>query len=110
MEIIETALENSGEPNKLDAFTINGQLGDLYNCSKQGMFKLVVNYGKTYLLRIINSIMNEEMFFMVAKHSLTIVGTNGAYIKPIKTSYIMITPDRQWMSLSQQIRLLVTTI
>ncbi|XP_034679863.1 laccase-14-like isoform X2 [Vitis riparia] len=94
MEIIETALENGGEPNKSDAFTINGQPGDLYNCSKQGTFKLVVDYGKTYLLRIINSIMNEEMFFMVAKHSLTVVGTDGAYIKPIKTSYIMITPGQ----------------
>ncbi|KAJ9675310.1 hypothetical protein PVL29_024312 [Vitis rotundifolia] len=94
MEIIETALESGGEPNKSDAFTINGQPGDLYNCSKQGTFKLVVDYGKTYLLRIINSIMNEEMFFMVAKHSLTVVGTDGAYIKPIKTSYIMITPGQ----------------
>ncbi|WKA10684.1 hypothetical protein VitviT2T_028246 [Vitis vinifera] len=61
MEIIETALESGAEPNKSDAFTINGQPGDLYNCSKQGTFKLVVDYGKTYLLRIINSIMNEEM-------------------------------------------------
>ena len=36
MEIIETALDNGGEPNKSDAFTINGQPGDLYNCSKEG--------------------------------------------------------------------------
>ncbi|KAJ9675421.1 hypothetical protein PVL29_024371 [Vitis rotundifolia] len=90
MEIIETALENGGEPNKSDAFTMNGQPGDLYNCSKQGTFKLVVDYGKTYLLRMINSIMNEEMFF----HGLTVVGTDGGYIKPIKTSYIMITPGQ----------------
>ncbi|KAL6315685.1 hypothetical protein AAG906_005776 [Vitis piasezkii] len=94
MEIIETALENGGEPNKSDAFTINGQPGDLYNCSKEGTFKMVVDYGKTYLLRIINSIMNEEMFFMVANHNLTVVGTDGAYIKPITTSYIMITPGQ----------------
>ena len=38
MEIIETALESGGEPNKSDAFTINGQPGDLYNCSKQGNY------------------------------------------------------------------------
>ena len=55
---------------------------------------MVVDYGKTYLLRIINSIMNEEMFFMVANHNLTVVGTDGAYIKPITTSYIMITPGQ----------------
>ena len=55
---------------------------------------MVVDHGNTYLLLIINSIMNEEMFFMVAKHSLTVVGTDGAYVKPIKTSYIMITPGQ----------------
>ena len=32
MEIIETALKRGDEPNKSDAFTINGQPGDLYNC------------------------------------------------------------------------------
>ena len=55
---------------------------------------MVVDYGKTYLLRIINSIMNEAMFFMVAKHNLTVVGTDGAYIKPIRTSYVMIIPGQ----------------
>ncbi|RVW26219.1 Laccase-14 [Vitis vinifera] len=94
MEIIETALQNGGGPNQSDAFTINGQPGDLYDCSTEGTFKMVVDYGKTYLLRIINAIMNEEMFFMVANHSLTVVGTDGAYIKPINTSYIMITPGQ----------------
>ena len=36
MEIIETALQNGGEPNQSDAFTINGQPGDLYDCSTEG--------------------------------------------------------------------------
>ncbi|KAJ9675318.1 hypothetical protein PVL29_024319 [Vitis rotundifolia] len=80
MEIIETALQNGGEPNQSDAFTINGQPGDLYDCSTEGTFKMVH--------------MNKEMFFMVANHSLTVVGTDGAYIKPINTSYIMITPGQ----------------
>ncbi|KAL7208363.1 hypothetical protein ACSBR1_030170 [Camellia fascicularis] len=98
MELIQSALESGGEPNQSDAFTINGQPGDfyndLYNCSKQGTFRILVDYGKTYLLRIINSIMNEEMFFMVAQHNLTVVGMDGAYIKPINTDYIMITPGQ----------------
>lgn len=38
--------------------------------------------------------MNEEMFFGIAKHNLTVVGQDGAYIKPITTSYIMITPGQ----------------
>ncbi|KAI8531624.1 hypothetical protein RHMOL_Rhmol11G0151100 [Rhododendron molle] len=94
MEIIQTALADGGEPNKSDAFTINGQPGDLYNCSKHGTFKVLVHYGKRYLLRVINSVMNEEMFFAIAQHNLTVVGMDGAYIKPIETDYIMITPGQ----------------
>ncbi|KAI8531613.1 hypothetical protein RHMOL_Rhmol11G0150000 [Rhododendron molle] len=94
MEIIQSALEGGGETNKSDALTINGQPGDLYNCSKNGTFNILVNYGKRYLLRVINSIMNEEVFFAVAHHNFTVVGTDGAYIKPIKTNYIFITPGQ----------------
>ncbi|KAK6938206.1 Multicopper oxidase, C-terminal [Dillenia turbinata] len=94
MEIIKSALESGGEPNKSDAFTINGQPGDLYNCSKAGTFKMAVEYGKTYLLRVINAVMNEEMFFAVANHTLTLVGQDGAYVKPFETKYIMITPGQ----------------
>ncbi|KAI8004457.1 Laccase-21 [Camellia lanceoleosa] len=94
MELIQSALESGGEPNQSDAFTINGQPGDLYNCSKPGTFRILVDYGKTDLLHIINSILNAEMFFMVAQHNLTVVGMDGAYIKPINTDYIMITPGQ----------------
>lgn len=93
-EVIENALESGGETNTSNAYTINGQPGDLYPCSKQGTFKLKVDYGKTYLLRVINAIMNEEMFFMVANHTLTVVGMDGAYTKPLVTNYIMITPGQ----------------
>ncbi|XP_058188873.1 laccase-14-like [Rhododendron vialii] len=94
MQIIESALIGGGETNKSDALTINGQPGDLYNCSKSGTFQILVNYGKSYLLRVINSIMNEEVFFSVAQHNFTVVGMDGAYIKPIGTNYIFITPGQ----------------
>lgn len=55
---------------------------------------MLVDYGKTYLLRITNAIMNEEMFFIVANHNLIVVRTDGAYIKPITSSYMMITPGQ----------------
>ena len=38
--------------------------------------------------------MNEEMFFGIAKHNLTVVAQDAAYLKPITTSYIMITPGQ----------------
>ena len=43
---------------------------------------------------MVNAVMNEEMFFGVAEHNLTVVAQDGAYIKPIPTSYIMITPGQ----------------
>ncbi|XP_044510536.1 laccase-14-like [Mangifera indica] len=81
-------------PNVSDAYTINGQPGDLYNCSRDSTYRLNVKFGKTYLLRIINAVMNEETFFGIANHSLTVVGRDGAYIKPITTDYILITPGQ----------------
>jgi len=54
----------------------------------------MVNSGRTYLLRVINAVMNEEQFFGIAGHSLTVVGQDAAYIKPITTNYIMITPGQ----------------
>ncbi|KAJ4950219.1 hypothetical protein NE237_027051 [Protea cynaroides] len=94
MEIIEEALLNGGEPNVSDAHTINGQPGDLYPCSKAGTFRMLVEKDKTHLLRIINAGMNEEMFFAIANHSLTVVGSDGSYLKPTTTNYIMITPGQ----------------
>ncbi|XP_062159776.1 laccase-14-like [Alnus glutinosa] len=94
MAIIDDALATGGDPNVSDAFTINGQPGDLYNCSNGTTYHLAVEYGNTYLLRIINAVMNEEQFFGIAQHNLTVVGTDGAYIKPITTNYIMITPGQ----------------
>ncbi|KAL6315835.1 hypothetical protein AAG906_008222 [Vitis piasezkii] len=94
MEMLNTSLRSSGDPKTADAFTINGQPGDLYNCSKEGTFRMTVDHGRTYLLRIINSIMNDEMFFMIAHHNLIVVGIDGAYIKPIRTSYVMIIPGQ----------------
>ena len=57
-------------------------------------YRIAVEYGKTYLFRIINAVMNEEHFFGIAKHNLTVVAMDGAYIKPITTDYIMITPGQ----------------
>ncbi|KAI7983442.1 Laccase-14 [Camellia lanceoleosa] len=67
---------------------------DRFNQIKIWTFRILFDYGKTYLLRIINSIMNEEVFFMVAHHNLRVVGMDGAYVKPFKTNYIMIAPGQ----------------
>ncbi|KAJ9675397.1 hypothetical protein PVL29_024358 [Vitis rotundifolia] len=78
-----------------DAYTINGQLGDLVACSgSETIHRWSVDYGKTYLLRIVNAAVNSELFFAISQHNLSIVGTDGTYTKPTVTSYIMIDPGQ----------------
>ena len=57
-------------------------------------YRRVVDHGKTYLLRLVNSVVAADMFFAIAEHNLTIVGMDANYIKPITTSYIMISPGQ----------------
>lgn len=81
-----------GEPTLSDAFTINGRPGHLYPCGEQeGMSRIKVERGRRYLLRIINAVMDENMFLALAGHKMTVVGTDGSYTKPFITSYLMIT-------------------
>ncbi|XP_060198748.1 laccase-14-like [Lycium barbarum] len=92
--MVNQFLAGGGDANKSDAFLINGQPGDLYPCSKNDTFKLTVEKGKTYMLRMVNAVMNNLMFFSVANHKLTVVGTDAAYVKPFKTNYITISPGQ----------------
>ncbi|KAL8521066.1 hypothetical protein ACS0TY_011566 [Phlomoides rotata] len=94
MDIPGNANKTGGEPILSDAYTINGQPGDFYPCSKQDTFRLKVKAGKTYLLRVVNADMEENLFFAIAQHKLTLVGTDGFYTKPFLTHYIMITPGQ----------------
>ncbi|XP_058188870.1 laccase-15-like [Rhododendron vialii] len=93
-EVLNMLRRTGGDPNVSDALTINGQPGDLYPCSKSDTFKLMMDHGKTYLLRLINVGMTDIMFFTVSKHQLTIVGTDASYTKPLKANYIAISPGQ----------------
>ncbi|KAL0338297.1 UNVERIFIED_CONTAM: Laccase-17 [Sesamum angustifolium] len=92
--IISQALQTGGGPNVSDAYTINGLPGPLYNCSAKDTFKLKVKPGKTYLLRMINAALNDELFFSIANHSLTVVDADAIYVKPFETDTILITPGQ----------------
>ncbi|XP_023524560.1 laccase-4-like [Cucurbita pepo subsp. pepo] len=61
---------------------------------KGGGFSMPVQHGKTYLLRIINAALNEELFFKVAGHKLTVVEVDAAYTKPFNTDTIVIAPGQ----------------
>ncbi|RVW27043.1 putative laccase-9 [Vitis vinifera] len=73
----DEALATGADPNASDSLLINGQPGDLFPCSKSGTFKLTVDHGKTYLLRIINAALHEALFFSITKHKMTVVGTDA---------------------------------
>ncbi|XP_010922290.1 laccase-17 [Elaeis guineensis] len=90
--VIAQALQTGGGPNVSEAYTINGLPGPLYNCSAQDTFKLKVKPGKTYLLRLINAALNDDLFFSIANHSMTVVETDASYAKPFETDTILMGP------------------
>lgn len=57
-------------------------------------FKLKVKTGKTYLLRLINAAMNDELFFSIANHTITVVEVDAVYVKPLDTDILVITPGQ----------------
>ena len=61
-------------------------------CAGGSTFK--VQPGNTYLLRIINAALNEELFFKIAGHQLTVVEVDATYTKPFKTDTIVIAPGQ----------------
>lgn len=92
--VINEAMQNGGGPNVSDAYTINGLPGPFYNCSTKDTFKLKVIPGKTYLLRIINAALNDELFFAIANHTMTVVEIDALYVKPFQTKAILISPGQ----------------
>ncbi|KAG7037020.1 Laccase-3, partial [Cucurbita argyrosperma subsp. argyrosperma] len=94
MSVLRQALLSGAAPNVSDAYTINGQPGDFYRCSKKETVRFGVNSGETILLRIVNSGLNQELFFSVANHPLTVVAVDASYTKPFKTNVIMIGPGQ----------------
>ncbi|CAN1297124.1 LAC17 [Linum perenne] len=92
--IINQAMRTGGGPNVSDAYTINGLPGPLYNCSSKDTFKLKVKPGKTYMLRLINAALNDELFFSIANHTLKVVEADAVYVKPFKTKVVLISPGQ----------------
>ncbi|KAG9129920.1 hypothetical protein Leryth_007051 [Lithospermum erythrorhizon] len=122
---LEKQLDVTGwGPNSSDAFLINGYPGDLYSCSsndgrrflkvpqdhqdsglqlsstpehlKPGTFKLRVTYGKTYLLRIINSAINPNYFLAIADHKMIVVAADASYTKPYSIDILVLAPGQSY--------------
>ncbi|KAI4356557.1 hypothetical protein L6164_000574 [Bauhinia variegata] len=92
VDIENETYESGGAFPEPDAYTINGLPGDLYSCSQNQTFQLSVSQGKTYLMRIINSALNNQLFFKIANHNFTVVAIDAAYTNPYTTDVIITAP------------------
>ncbi|GLJ19502.1 hypothetical protein SUGI_0352200 [Cryptomeria japonica] len=108
--VINATLKSRGTPNVSDTHIINGKpcpLGTFIcpikdeppNHTKDcnlpciaDTFVLPVEQGKTYLLRIINVALNDELFFDVVNHHLKVVEVDAMYTKPFDTKSVVISP------------------
>ncbi|KAL9257974.1 putative laccase-9 [Drosera capensis] len=93
-QMVWNSMYTGEDTPRSDAYTINGQPGDLCACSNESTYRLTVDYGKTWLLRLINAANNAEFFFAIAGHNMTVVGMDASYTKPFVTSYLMISPGQ----------------
>ncbi|KAL6328257.1 hypothetical protein AAG906_034400 [Vitis piasezkii] len=91
--VINQAIQSGLPPNISDAHTINGHPGPTSTCSSQG-YTLNVESGKTYMLRIVNAAVNDELFFKISGHQLTVVEVDAIYAKPFKTDTLFIAPGQ----------------
>ncbi|KAJ0855803.1 putative laccase [Helianthus annuus] len=87
-------MRTGGAPNISDAYTINGQPGNLYNCSSKETVIVPIDSGETNLIRVINSGLNQQLFFTIANHKLTVVGADASYVKPFTTNVLMLGPGQ----------------
>ncbi|KAL8153180.1 hypothetical protein V2J09_010940 [Rumex salicifolius] len=92
--IIRQALQTGDAPTVSDAYTFNGLPGPFYSCSSKDTFKMKVVPGKTYLLRLINAALNDDLFFSIAGHTMTVVEADAVYVKPFETTTILLTPGQ----------------
>jgi laccase len=92
--VIRQALRTGGGTNVSDAYTFNGLPGPTYNCSLLDTFKLKVKLGRTYMLRLVNAALNDELFFGVANHTLTVVQADASYVKPFTATTVVISPGQ----------------
>ncbi|PRQ22634.1 putative cupredoxin [Rosa chinensis] len=91
-ELVDEAMDDGSDLPHSDAYTkMANQETFVHAPVVKTTYHRMVDYGKTYLLRIVNANINAEHFFAVAEHNLTVVGLDGAYIKPIDTTYIVIS-------------------
>ncbi|KAM0948345.1 putative laccase [Dioscorea sansibarensis] len=95
-DLEKVTINAGGIPPISDAYTINGRMGDLYPCSRKReyTYKLEVEAGQTYMLRIINAALNNQLFFKIAGHNFTVVAVDASYTMPYPTDVLVLAPGQ----------------
>ncbi|EEF31987.1 laccase-4 [Ricinus communis] len=91
--VIKQAMQTGLAPNISDSHTINGHTGPVPGCTSPG-YTLHVERGKTYLIRLVNAAVNDELFFKIAGHNLTVVEVDACYTKPFNTDIVFVGPGQ----------------
>ncbi|XP_009358812.2 laccase-7-like [Pyrus x bretschneideri] len=94
VDIEEEGLATGIAPNGSNAYIINGLPGDLYDCSQNQTYQLNVVRGNTYLLRLINVALNNQLFFNIANHNMTVVAIDATYTTPYVTDVVVTGPGQ----------------
>ncbi|CAN1257133.1 LAC22 [Linum perenne] len=94
-EVVNQSTATGMPPNISDSHTINGHPGPVSGCPTPGTgYSLHVESGKTYLLRIVNAAVNDELFLKIAGHKFTVVEADATYTKPFTTDTIFLGPGQ----------------
>ncbi|CDY08537.1 BnaA05g27730D [Brassica napus] len=93
-DVIKQSTQSGLPPNLSDAHTINGLTGPITGCNNSHGYTIHVETGKSYLLRIINAAVNDELFFKIAQHNLTVVEVDASYTKPYNTETLFLGPGQ----------------
>ncbi|KAK8950365.1 Laccase-3 [Platanthera guangdongensis] len=96
IDVINYAIHSGAAPKISDAFTINGQPGDLFSCSTKASRTEIfpVKPGESNLLRFINAALNTEHFVSIAGHIMIVVAAHTSYTKPFSTSLLILAPGQ----------------
>ncbi|CAN6446686.1 unnamed protein product [Victoria cruziana] len=95
IEAMESQANSLGVPPSLfDAHTINGKPGPLFPCSEKHTYAVEVESNKTYMLRIVSAALNEQLFFNIAGHNMTVVEIDAVYCKPFTTNALLLAPGQ----------------
>ncbi|MCO5607236.1 hypothetical protein L7F22_061429 [Adiantum nelumboides] len=92
--VLAKALESGRDYTIPEALTINGYPGALNKCSQNATQMFRVNKGETYMLRLINALLDFQLYFAIANHKLTVVEADAECTQPLERDVVVLAPGQ----------------